>query len=400
MNRGILATTLALGLASALWLPTLHLFFAKNQDAAFADTGTPVRARALAAGLLDANANEDPMGRLHFASGEWDFMGRSYLVWALANMALREPSKQAEYLAAIDRTIEETLRLERENGFMYFLLPYARAKPFVQRPARSLFVDGEIALMFGLRRLVEEREDDKRALASRVAAISERMSAGPVASAESYPDECWTFCNAVALAALSVADALDGTDHTPLERRWVDVAKAKLIDAKTGLLVSRYALDGRVMEGPEGSSIWMVTHALQIVDEPFARDQYERAARALGRSVLGFGYAVEWPAEAPGHADIDSGPIVPVLGASAGSSGLALVGAKSFGDRDYFKKLVTTLDFAAFPIERAQPSAEVGNGAKSAELSYAASNGVGDAVLLYATVLGPAWAKVKELRRR
>ena len=67
---------------------------------------------------------------------------------------------------------------------------------------------------------------------------------------------------------------------------------------------------------------------------------------------------------------------------SAGSSGLALVGAAAFGDDAFLGSLVTTLDFAAFP--------ERTNG----ELKYCASNQVGDAVMLYATVLGPLWEKV------
>jgi hypothetical protein len=192
----------------------------------------------------------------------------------------------------------------------------------------------------------------------------------------------------VALAALAVADVVDGTNHDAIAARWIDTAKQKLVDPRTGLLVSRYTYEGTVLEGPEGSSIWMVAHALEVVDETFARDQYARAKKELGRSVLGFGYAVEWPEHAKGHADIDSGPIVPLLEVSAGSSGLALVGAKSFGDRAYFEQLMTTLDFGAFPTRR------------GTTLRYAASNPVGDAVILYATVLGPAWAKVREMRRR
>ncbi|MBI2893872.1 MAG: hypothetical protein HYY06_09995, partial [Deltaproteobacteria bacterium] len=57
----------------------------------------------------------------------------------------------------IDRIIDETLRLEREQGQTYFLMPYANARPWVARPARSIFVDGEIAIMIGARRLVRER---------------------------------------------------------------------------------------------------------------------------------------------------------------------------------------------------------------------------------------------------
>jgi hypothetical protein len=58
----------------------------------------------------------------------------------------------------IDAIIGETLRLEKEKGIFYFLMDYARDSAFVAKPARSLFEDGEIALMMGARRLVAEDE--------------------------------------------------------------------------------------------------------------------------------------------------------------------------------------------------------------------------------------------------
>jgi hypothetical protein len=101
------------------------------------------------------------------------------------------------------------------------------------------------------------------------------------------------------------------------------------------LLVSSYSFGGVPQDGPEGSSIWMVAHNLLIVDRPFAEDQYRRAKTELAANVLGFGYAREWPKTWEGPMDVDSGPIVPALGISPGSSGLALIGASMFGDRAY-----------------------------------------------------------------
>jgi hypothetical protein len=126
-----------------------------------------------------------------------------------------------------------------------------------------------------------------------------------------------------------------------------------------------------------------VANCLQILDAAFARDQYQRARKELGTTTLGFGYAHEWPKSWDGPADIDSGPIIPVLDISAGSSGMAFIGASAFGDETFLRSLAATLDFAAFPKR------------KSGALKYCASNQVGDAALLYAATLGPLWAKVK-----
>jgi hypothetical protein len=373
-------------LATAIWLPCVHFIFAaKPSDYLSAGRISP-KAKALAAYQMrlwtDPALREVEIRKMRASNAEWDFMGRTFLVLALGNMAMREPADKAQYLEVMDHIIGETLKLEEERGTQFFLMGYANEGTFVQKPPRSLFVDGEIALMLGVRRLVEEREDFRPLLTERVRVIVERMRGGWVLCAESYPDECWMFCNTAALAAVRIADVLDDTDHSDFINDWLAKAKAKLVEPGTGMLISSFHMNGSVKDGPEGSSIWMSAHCLQVVDKSFAQDQYDRAKKELARSVLGFGYAREWPVSCVGSVDIDSGPIVPVLNASAGSSGLALMGAAAFGDIDFFRTLCASLNLGGFPVQR--------NGA----LKYSASNQVGDAVMLHSMTLGPLWQKV------
>ena len=390
-RRRVLLALAALLIATAVWLPALHLLFRRDVGHYYVPSDVPGRhvpPHALALAMrhmrlwMDTELRDEEIGKMRVRNAEWDFMGRSFLVWSLTNMALREPDAKEAALVVIDRIIEETLRLERERDHYHFLLPYAQDMPFVEQPARSLFVDGEIALMLGCRRILEEKEEYRPLLAERIDLIIERMEQSPVLSAESYPDECWTFCNTVALAAIKVADHLDGTDHSEFCRRWIETAKERLVDPETGMLVSSYSTIGTHRDGPEGSTIWLVAHMLQVVDEEFATDQYLRAREALARNVLGFGYSREWPPSWQGPQDVDSGPVIPVLGISASASGLAFVGAASFGDAELISSLGTSLRFGGFPI------------AEGEGLRYAASNQVGDAVLLYAGVLGPVWDRV------
>jgi len=123
------------------------------------------------------------------------------------------------------------------------------------------------------------------------------------------------------------------------------------------------------------------------VDEPFARDQYQRARRELSRELGGFAWSREWPKSWEGMLDIDSGAVIPVLEISAGGSGLAFVGASSFDDRAFLTRLHTTVEFAGFPRRQA------------GRLKYCASNAVGDSVMLYSCVLGPLWEKVQQSRK-
>jgi len=229
--------------------------------------------------------------------------------------------------------------------------------------------------------MLEERADYKQLLTERVNAITERLRQSPQLVLESYPDECWMFDHVVALDAIRLADVLDGSDHSALIRQWLAMAKKKLVHEESGLLISSFTTEGTPLDGPEGSTLWMVAHCLQILDADFARDQYERARRQLGRTKLGFSYAQEWPASWTGPADIDSGPIIPVFNISAGSSGMAFIGASAFNDEKFLSSLATTLNFAAFPIR------------KDGRLKYCGSNQVGDAALLYAATLGPVWQK-------
>lgn len=386
--RKTLPGLVALAIALVIWLPTLHLFFKRPLSDFYQEKGLSPKAQQLAARHLqlwtDPVLREAEIRKMRASNAEWDFMGRSFLVWSLANMGLRNPADKAQYLEVMDRIIQETVKIEQKQGVYAFLMPYAQNRPFVVRPERSLFIDGEIALMMGSRRMLQEEPAYKKLMTERLMEIERRLNASPLMAEESYPDECWTFDHAVALAAFKVADRLDGTDHSALCRRWIETAKQRLLDKKTGLLVSSYQLDGTPLEGPEGSTIWMVTHCLQVVDEPFARDQFQRARKELGRITCSFGYAKERPATWQGPQNIDSGTIIPVIGVSAGSSGMAFMAASSFKDWEFLQALNTTLDMAAFPS------------VKQGRLRYCASNQVGDAAMLYAAVLGPLWERVKQ----
>ena len=386
INR-ILAGLAALAVAALIWLPCMHIIFAKPASNFRQDHGLSPEARQLAARHLqlwtDPALREAELNKMRVSNAEWDFMGRSYLVWSFANMALRDPASRPLYLRTMDQIIDETLRLEKEQGMYFFLMPYAKAGPYVVQPPHSLFLDGEIALMLASRRIVEEKPEYKALLTERVNAMVARFHASPQMLLESYPDECWTFDHCVALDAIKTADYLDGTDHSKLIHDWIAMAKQKLVDPKSGLLISTFTTHGAPLIGPEGSSLWMIAHSLQLLDEDFARDQYQRTRKELGAVTLGFGYAHEWPDTWRGEADIDSGPIIPVFDVSAGSSGIAFIGASAFGDDKFLSSLAATLNSVGFPSRT------------GGRLKYCASNQVGDAALLYAATLGPLWEKVK-----
>lgn len=378
-------TIVCVALATVCWLPLVRFIFRPATDGPGLGTreveALAKRQIRIWSDPVLKDREQEPMRR---SNPEWDFMGRTFTVLALAEMSLQSPSAAATYLPVIDTIIDDTLMRDRAEGPWVFLMGYSKARPFNVTPARSLFVDGEIALMIGARRLVREKAEWIGEFQDRLRHCLEPIQNSRTLLAESYPDECWLFDHAAVMGALLMSDRLDGTSHVRFCKRWLALARTNLIDPATGLLGSEFAQDGRMLDGPEGSSIWFALHCLRLVDDEFARGQYDLARQELGRSLLGFGWSREWPPGHRNHADIDSGVVIPVLDASPGGSGLALIGAASFGDSRYLRSLCTSLNFAAFPSYK--------NGA----LKFTASNQVGDAAILYAMTLGPLWDRIRE----
>lgn len=361
-----------------LWVHVLHWCFAASASS----LAQPLARRQLSL-WQGGRELEASLAELRRSNPEWDLMARTFAVLAFSELAAREPAERARYLAAIDAILERTLAEVERNGAHHFLLPYGHARPFVDREQRSLFVDGELALMLALRSQAAPSAAHREAARPWVARVVAQLERAPAQVAESYPDEAWIFCNAVALAAIRLHDATEGVPerHRALIERWVQSAKARLVDPGTGLLASKTSYAAQVQEGPEGSTLWLAATMLLVVDEDLARDQYARARAELRGSFAGFGWAREWPASWPGVDDVDSGPTVPVVEANAGSSGLALVAARAFGDERFERELVASLGFAGFPTDGGE--------------RFAAGNQLADSVLLWASVLGPTWQGVR-----
>src|ERR1700758_3581105 len=73
--------------ATAIWLPTLRFFFTPSDAYCVSTNGVPPRARELAARHLrmwtEPALKAHELDRMRRSNAEWDFMGRSFLVWSL-----------------------------------------------------------------------------------------------------------------------------------------------------------------------------------------------------------------------------------------------------------------------------------------------------------------------------
>lgn len=321
---------------------------------------------------------------LRSANPEYDFMWRTFFVLSLVNIALKEKDQTSTHLTVIDRIIASTVAEEKAHGQTHFLLPYAKTKPYLQQPQRSLFIDSEIALMMGARRLLKENPALVKPMQRRIEQIKRQMQSSPMLSAESYPNEVWMFDNTNALVALRMAEVLDGQDHGALIEAWIQKAQHHFVDKTTGVLVSSITWEGQFLDGPEGSTIWLCATNLLLLDPKMGRTQYKRAKQELAGSLWGYAFAREWPKSWRGHNDIDSGPIVPVVDASPSSSGFAILAATAFDDQAYLTSLVDALGIANTVLQ-IDPA-----------LATMADNPLGNAVILYGLSSGPLWQAIRD----
>src|SRR4051812_2707793 len=101
---------LALAVATAIWVPLVHFAFAPRGSLR-AERGEAL-AREQVRLWTDPELRAREVSRMRETNNEWDFMGRTFLAWSLAEIAAADSNARATNLAAIDRILDETLALE------------------------------------------------------------------------------------------------------------------------------------------------------------------------------------------------------------------------------------------------------------------------------------------------
>ena len=153
-------------MAMMMWLPCLSYFFhvelhEYKQDESIAPKAFQIAERHLRI-WKDPQLRAHELKLMQRRNPEWDFMSRMYFILALTNMAFHDSTYKPLALEIIDVIIEDTLDLEKERGHHYFLLHYAKQSTWSIYPPRSLFIDGEIAVMIAARRFLEDKEEYKK----------------------------------------------------------------------------------------------------------------------------------------------------------------------------------------------------------------------------------------------
>lgn len=144
---------------------------------------------------------------------------------------------------------------------------------------------------------------------------------------ESYAEAAWPADNILCLASLKLHDNLYPPQYSALISHWLERIKSHL-DPQTQLIPHAYSLsENKGVDGARGSSQSLILCFLPKIDTAFAYDQFQKYKKAFVIHRLGLPAIAEYPSNTEGEGDIDSGPVIWGVGASA-----SIVGIKTMAE--------------------------------------------------------------------
>lgn len=194
--------------------------------------------------------------------------------------------------------------------------------------------------------------EDRRDVERRAAVVATALAASATGLLESYPGQFWPCDSVVAAAALSrSARLLERPDWLEVVRRWRD-SVLRFSDPVRGLLPHRVDAAGRALEGPRGSSQAIVQafwpDLTRALDGRVDRATYERFTAQFVVRRAGLVGVREYPLGQSGGGDVDSGPLL--LGVSASASVVTLAAARAVGDPALASALNREAELLGLPL--------------------------------------------------
>lgn len=184
------------------------------------------------------------------------------------------------------------------------------------------------------------------------AALAQAFDASPTPFLSAYPGQAWPVDSVVAVAALSLHDALFPPSYRSSYRsiiaRW-ELAARERLDPATGLLPHRAdSKTGQALEGARGSSQSVIQRFLVEIDPEWGRQQYALFRQQFVAPFLGVPGVLEYPSGVAGRGDVDSGPLV--AGFSASATVVEMGAALVHGDRAVADPLINASEVVGLPI--------------------------------------------------
>lgn len=281
--------------------------------------------------------------------GEWALYTCSMLTAALENISRLYPETKDESIGYIDSLIHVVLSSE--------IREYDRER-WGEDPLESL--EGEeshisylshLALMIGRYKGMGGGNKFDSLYHSICQSMNRRILESENLNLQTYPAEfVYVPDMLVAIVALDKYSALYQGKYYPTVRQWLDKAKTEWIDEQTGLLSSFLGMDGGYREWlpVKGSYSALNCYYLTLLDEEFAKEQYDRLKDNYLKKFPFTGFKEYNNRYCLLGVDIDAGPII--FNLSPSGTAFATGSVTYFNDSKLRRKLLKTAEIAGTTI--------------------------------------------------
>ncbi len=165
---------------------------------------------------------------------------------------------------------------------------------------------------------------------------------------ETYSGSSWPADDVVAMASLKLHDKLYGSEYDVIIKKWLIDIQIHL-DPDTKLIPHLFdGNNGKTLQGARGSSQTLMLPFLFELDTTLAKAHYEIYKSRFQFQNYGVCGIYEFPDGAHMEGDLDSGPVILGLGASA-----TIASQRTFyvfGDRKQSKRFRNQHEMTGFPI--------------------------------------------------
>ena len=243
--------------------------------------------------------------------GEWALYTCSMLTAALENISRVYPETKEESIKYIDSLIHIVLSPE--------IREYDRER-WGEDPLESLEGDNShisylshLALMIGRYKSIGGENKFDSLYHSICRSMNRRIIESENMNLQTYPEEfVYVPDMLVAIVALDIYSTLYNGKYYFTVRQWLDKAKTEWINEKTGLLSSFLGMDGGYREWlpVKGSYSALNCYYLTLLDEEFAKKQYNRLKGTYLKRFPFTGFKEYSDRYCLLGVDIDAGPII------------------------------------------------------------------------------------------
>lgn len=282
--------------------------------------------------------------------GEWALYSCSMLSASLVNISKLYPETKAENIKYIDKLINIVKSPE---------IRYYDTMRWGEDPLTSL--DGDCShvsylshlawMICGYKEIGGGTKYDTL-LADLCEAMNRRLVVSEGFNLPTYPGEAiYVPDMLVAIVALDKYADMNNGKYRSTVQKWVDKAQSNWIDKETGLLVSFLDDYGDQYEGApvKGSYSALNCYYLSLIDESFAKSQYEQLKSLFWKDGIIPGLKEYWDRTCYVGMDIDAGPIL--LQLSPSGTAFMTGAATCYNDDLTRTKILRTAEIAGHTIK-------------------------------------------------